>query len=229
MNYNALPEFHGFVESVYCGIPGQVESGPTKRLICIPEGIMNDRHMGMMHFAGVRERHEYELGLQIRNNRQWSALSHEELQCIREKMGISQLDPSWLGPNFVTLGIPHLSRLPPLTKLIIGKVKQHAVHLIVYEQNIPCDNPGRIIAEHYEQPALVPRFVTAAEGRRGLIGWIEKPGTIRQGDPIEIKVPTFYQKARENPEYFWCTSAYQHENARGVLQDSMRSQKPGSL
>lgn len=66
------------------------------------------------------------------------------------------------------------------------------VTLKVDAQNGPCRIAGRSIAEHagmadIEAGALL--FPKAAKRLRGVVAWVEKPGTIRAGEEISARVP----------------------------------------
>jgi hypothetical protein len=55
------------------------------------EGIPNNRHFGIERLSGGREKKFYERGTLIRNNRQWSAVSVEELKHIAETMQLHEI------------------------------------------------------------------------------------------------------------------------------------------
>lgn len=76
----------------------------------------------------------YPKGTIIRNVRQLSILSDEEISEIASTLGTSHaLDPSSLGASMVIKGIPDFSRLPPNSRLItqsgatitVGKSPHH--------------------------------------------------------------------------------------------------------
>jgi hypothetical protein len=59
-------------------------------------------------------------------------------------------------------------------------------------QNAPCRFAGESIAEHYpdrDQKALALAFPKQAVGKRGLVGWVEKPGSIRKGRRSPFRCP----------------------------------------
>ena len=96
-------------------------------------------------------------------------------------MDLPQLEPSWIGANLVVSGIPDLTQIPRGTRLHFpGKAC-----LAVEDENAPCRHAGRGIAEHHPERAGIDlAFVPAAKRRRGLVAWIERPGTIKAGDTI---------------------------------------------
>jgi hypothetical protein len=65
------------------------------------------------------------------------------------------------------------------------------VTIKVDAQNGPCRFSGHSIAENagmaYEAGALL--FPKAAKRLRGLVAWVEKPGIIRAGEEISVRVP----------------------------------------
>jgi hypothetical protein len=148
------------------------------------EGIDGDRHSGYLKPVGPREKH-YTKGHQIRNNRQWSAVSVEDNDVIGNKLGLETLKPEWIGANILVEGIPNFSDLPPMTHLRINSSREDAVTLIVFEKNQPCFKPDRPIKQF---GGAIPRmpFATAAYNIRGLLGWVDHPGTVRVGDPVQV-------------------------------------------
>jgi len=54
-------------------------------------------------------------------------------------------------------------------------------------ENRPCVLPGREIEA--EKPGHGKRFKKAAEGRRGVTAWVERPGEIGIGDNLKLFVP----------------------------------------
>ena len=61
----------------------------------------------------------------MRNERQLSILSEEELSEIASSMELETVDPGWIGANLVFEGIPSLSYLPART-------------LIMFDNALPC-------------------------------------------------------------------------------------------
>ena len=150
-------------------------------------GIPGDRHSGFHKSAGVREQNLYKKGTPVANHRQWSALSVEELREIAEAMELEQVEPSHLGANMLFEGIPNLTKLPPFTRIRIGK-NPYIATLVVYEENLPCKFPQ----EEMEQAGVNvdgKAFAAAAKGKRGLVGWVEKGARINVGDPVQVLVP----------------------------------------
>ncbi|WP_163998133.1 MOSC domain-containing protein [Pyxidicoccus caerfyrddinensis] len=149
------------------------------------EGIEGDRHAGLTRAADVRTPW-FPKGTPIRNTRQLSLVSTEELAEVAQTLGIPKVLASWLGANVEVAGVPTLTQLPPGTRLFFP---EDAV-LAVEGENEPCTGPGRVIeAHHPDTEKLASRFVKAAWQRRGLVAWVERPGLIRAGDEVRVMLP----------------------------------------
>ncbi|MDQ6669712.1 MAG: MOSC domain-containing protein [Chloroflexota bacterium] len=150
------------------------------------EGFEGDRHAGMTRLADGRTPF-YPRGTEIRNSRQVSLVSVEELGALARALEIPTVCPEWLGANLALSGVPSLSRIPPGTRMFFP---QDAV-LVIEGENHPCIYPGKAIA-HYnpDRPNLVQAFPKAALHCRGLVAWVERPGSIQQADTLRIQVPS---------------------------------------
>lgn len=147
-------------------------------------GIVGDRHAGYSRKADSRNK-EYPRGAEIRNWRQWSAVSIEELIQISKKMDLPQIEPSWLGSNLCFAGVPNLSLLPKGSLLTFPE----EVVLAVEEENLPCTKPGRVLAAQFQDRDISPSsFIKASMHLRGLVGVVNRPGTIRVNDQVRIQV-----------------------------------------
>lgn len=148
------------------GIPGDIHAGPTRR-------------------SGSREPW-YARGTEIRNERQISILSSEELDEIARRMKIDRLEAEWIGGNLVIDGIARLSMLPPRTRLVF---KGGAV-LRVDGQNAPCRVAGASIASRFPgREGLDLAFPKVAARLRGLVAWVEKPGMVTPGEAVVAHLP----------------------------------------
>ncbi len=176
----------GLIEGVLVSLePGSVQSLRRSEVGVTWEGLEGDHHAGLTLRSGGRSKH-YPRGAEIRNTRQISLVSVEELEQIADAMGLPKLLPEWLGANLLVSGIPHLSRLPPGTRLYCS---QEAA-FVVDAENLPCRGPGEVIQAHYpDLKDLVGAFPRAAMGLRGLVGWVERPGRIAEGDLIWADLP----------------------------------------
>ncbi len=185
-------KFDGFIEGkIEMVLTTEVNSSmithEVEDLIVDFDGWPNDRHSGHEKKAGGREKH-YKTGTTIRNNRQWSAISLEELELIAQRMKIDVVKPEWIGANLVISGIPNFSSIRSLSHIFVNPESEDAPVLTVFEQNKPCHIAHKAILDsHDKEPQL--NFAKAAENIRGLVGWVDKPGIIRKGDRIKIRFP----------------------------------------
>lgn len=149
------------------------------------EGFEGDKHAGMTRLSDSRTPF-YPRGIPIRNSRQVSIVSDEELAEVAGALGVPDVLPEWLGANLTFAGVPRLSCLPPATRLFFP---DEAV-LVVTEENHPCIHPGKLIQEQYpDQPGLAVRFPKVALHKRGIVAWVERPGVIRAGDAVKLDLP----------------------------------------
>lgn len=148
------------------------------------EGVVGDRHRGYTRPADARVPH-YPRGTPIRNTRQLSIVSVEELQVIAAAMQLPAVTGAWLGANLVIEGIPHLTRIPPGSRLFFPS----GAALAVEGENLPCTGPGKVIAaQHPDRAGLATQFPKAALHLRGLVAWVERAGVITAGDRIEVRL-----------------------------------------
>lgn len=151
------------------------------------DGIDGDFHAGTTRRSGGREPW-YPRGTEMRNERQLSIVAADELAIVAERMGIAEIKPEWIGANLLIEGLPRLSMLPSGTLLFF----KGGATVKVDAQNGPCRIAGRSVAENagmadHEAGALL--FPKAAKRLRGLVAWVEKPGTIAAGEEISVRVP----------------------------------------
>lgn len=151
------------------------------------DGIDGDFHAGTTRRSGGREPW-YPRGTEMRNERQLSIVAADELAIVAERMGITAIKPEWIGANLLIEGLPHLSMLPSGTLLFF----KGGATVKVDAQNGPCRIAGRSVAEHAgmaDVEAGAQLFPKAAKRLRGLVAWVEKPGTITAGEEISVRVP----------------------------------------
>jgi MOSC domain-containing protein YiiM len=147
------------------------------------EGIMGERHSGLTRASCARMLQQHPRGTEIRNVRQLSVVSAEELAQIAERMGLAEIAPEWAGASMVIEGLPDLSHVPPSSRL----QGPDGVTLVIDMENRPCQLPAREIEA--ERPGFGARFKPAAQGRRGVTAWIERPGRMALGDVLRLHVP----------------------------------------
>ena len=146
-------------------------------------GMAGEVHEGLTAPSCVRVMAQYPKGTEVANTRQFSVLSSEEMALIAADMGLDSLSPSLIGASMVISGIPDFAHVPPGSRLqsVTGAT------LVVNLNNRPCTFPARAIeAAHKGHGA---RFKPAAEGRRGVVAWVEREGMFRLGDAIRLHIP----------------------------------------
>jgi len=146
-------------------------------------GFMGDSHSALTRASCVRVKSQYPKGTEIRNTRQISALSVEELALIQQTMKLDMLEPEWLGANLVVKGLHNFSKIPPSSRLIA----ENGTSLVVDMENAPCRFPGDIIEQH--KPGFGKRFTKAALGRRGVTLWVEHQGALAIGTTLRLHIP----------------------------------------
>lgn len=151
------------------------------------EGIDGDLHHGRTRRSGGREPW-YPRGTEIRNERQLSLVSADELRTVASRMGIAEIRPEWVGANLLIEGVARLSMLPAGSLMFF----KGGVTLKIDAQNGPCRFAGRAVAENAgmaDREAGALLFPKMAKRLRGVVAWVEKPGTIRMGEHVSIRVP----------------------------------------
>ncbi len=160
-------------------------TAPTEALSLTYEGIPGDRHFGWTRRSSGREPW-YPRGTEIRNERQLSLLAPDDLIRIAERLGVPELKPEWIGGNLLLEGLPHFSMLPAGTHLTF----EGGAVVVIAAQNHPCRLSGRSLAQHYpDRPEVELGFTKVAKRLRGLVGWVERPGMIRNGATVSVRVP----------------------------------------
>ena len=147
------------------------------------EGLAGERHSGLVSLSDVRYRKQYEKDTPIRNTRQITMLSVEDLAQIAENLGIDNIEPEWLGGNLLVSGIPKFTEVPPSSRLIFSS----GASLVVDNENEPCRYPADVVDRHH--PGAGARFVAAAKNLRGTVCWVEREGRIKIGDKIALHIP----------------------------------------
>lgn len=149
------------------------------------DGVVGDRHRSneRKRWAGGDEQPE---GTRRRNERQWPAISLEELEQISADTGPTDTpDPADAGaglcpPGFPESGLPK-GRLPEVPS---GTV------LLVEECNPACREMGGSPAAKYKsiigEGVAFTAFSKAAVLSRGVVGAVEVPGSIRAGDTVQL-------------------------------------------
>jgi hypothetical protein len=186
MNVSPRIKLDGRVEQLFTTFQaGSFETAAADRLTLGFDGIAGDNHGGFTRRSGGREPW-YPRGTEMRNERQVTMLCPDELMETAREMGLPELRPEWIGANVLIRGIPRLTMLPPRTCLFFAG----GATIRIDGLNVPCRLSGRAVAQRYPERAdLDVDFVKAARRRRGLVGWVEKPGVVEVGETLEARLP----------------------------------------
>ena len=175
------------VLSVHAGCNDDMSKPDLPSIQVELDGVVGDKHRSNSRTTWAGDKQPK--GTVRRNERQWSAVSREELREISEAMNLTEpLLPSTLGANLCLHGITELSRLPKGTLLKFPS----GAELSVEEYNPPCLDMGTHLAETRQaasgRPLKTTAFSNAARLSRGIVGVVEVPGEIFQGDEVTIEL-----------------------------------------
>ncbi|MEM8814012.1 MAG: MOSC domain-containing protein [Pseudomonadota bacterium] len=148
-------------------------------------GVEGDSHAGWTRKSDSRTPW-YKRDNDIRNVRQVSMVSVEDLAAIAADLDVPTVAAAWIGANVVVEGIPDFSFLPAGTLLFFGD----DCVLRVEERNAPCRHAGKAVAIRYEgRDDIELAFPKMAVGRRGVVASVDRPGMARAGAPLKVSVP----------------------------------------
>lgn len=146
-------------------------------------GIPNEAHGGLTRLSCARVTSQHPRDTEIRNVRQLSVMSFEEMAEIAVDCGLDVLDPTLIGASLVIKGIPDFTHLPPSSRLQLPD----GATLVVDMENRPCNVPAKSInAAH---PGAGDKFKLAAKNKRGVTVWVERQGICHVGDAVRLHVP----------------------------------------
>ena len=172
-------------------------TGDVERVRARFAGLEGDAYASLTRPACVRTKRQYQPGTEIRNVRQITIVSAEELALIGEAMDLPEpVQPAWMRANLVVSGLPDFTQVPPSTRLIIDG----GASLVVDMENEACSFPGKQIDQHF--PDRGKLFVKAAWGRRGVTAWVEREGDIWKGAAFTLHMPPqrLYDPASPAPQ-----------------------------
>lgn len=177
----------GTVISVHAGSNDDLSKDERPSIQVELDGIVGDAHRAFSRECWSGDKQPQ--GTVRRNERQWSAVSAEELSDIAKAMDLADsLTPTELGANLCISGIPELSRLPKGTALIFPS----GAELIVEEYNPPCHDMGKRLADSHTtqsgNPLSSTAFSKAAKLTRGIVGVVDVPGLIKAGDEVRVEL-----------------------------------------
>lgn len=169
-----------------------IRAQPTTCLDLTLAGQEGECHAGLTRPSCSRVMNLYPKGTIIRNTRQLSILSAEEILQIASNLGQrrgqpleKELDPRSLGASMVLEGIPDLSFLPPNSRLITERGTTITIDL----ENAPCMFTGQVVLADHPDIGHWNSFKPAATGLRGVTAWVEREGTVQVGDRVRLFVP----------------------------------------
>ncbi|WP_373050865.1 MOSC domain-containing protein [Thalassovita aquimarina] len=146
-------------------------------------GIEGEAHGGLTRPSCSRVAAQYPKGTEIRNVRQLSVLSAEELADVAAAIGAADFNPAWVGASMVIEGIPDFTHVPPSSRLQAPS----GATLVIDMENRPCHLPAPVISE--DLPEAGKKFKLAAKGKRGVTAWVEREGVVKLGDTLTLHIP----------------------------------------
>ncbi len=182
---NIMKKVKATVISVHAGSNDDLSKESHDSITAELDGFVGDRHKSYTRetWAGDKQQR----GTIRRNERQWSAVSVEELADIEQAMDLNEpLSAGRVGANLCLQGVADLSRLPKGTLLKFPS----GAELVVEEYNPPCHQMGKKLAASYAtktgEPLSTTAFSKAAKLKRGVVGVIETAGIINAGDEVTV-------------------------------------------
>ena len=160
-----------------------LKSSPFRTVDVGFAGFPGESHGGVNRLSCARVEDLYEVDTEIRNTRQISIVSTEELAEIAKDMGLAELSPGYVGANVVISGIPCFTLVPPSSRLQFSG----GATLVVDMENLPCHLPAREIEKDF--PGYGKKFKRSASSRRGVTAWVERTGKIEIGGSVAMFVP----------------------------------------
>jgi hypothetical protein len=133
------------IVSVHSGSNADLSKEEHESIQVELDGIVGDRHRSYVRDTWKNDKQPF--GTVRRNERQWSAVSVEELAAISAEMNLQGvITAASVGTNLCIEGIPELSRLPKGTLLQFPS----GAELIVEEFNPPCSDMSKIQASVHQ-------------------------------------------------------------------------------
>ncbi len=160
-----------------------IQSEPVPEMVLGFAGLQGEVHAGLTRPSCSRVTAQYPKGTEIRNVRQLTVVSAEEMAEVAAGMGLAGFDYAWVGASVVLEGIPDLTHLPPSSRL----QGPDGVTIVVDMLNQPCQQVAVTIAKAGHDEGK--RFRSAAKGKRGVTAWVEREGVLRPGDEMVLHIP----------------------------------------
>lgn len=146
-------------------------------------GVAGAFHAGLTRPSCSRVKAQFPRDTPIRNERQLSIVSQEELDKIAARMGIDAIDPARVGASMVVRGLPDFSHVPPSSRLQCPS----GATIVVDMENRPCIFPAKSLRQVHGDAAK--NFKTAATDLRGVCGWVAAEGRVALGDALRLHIP----------------------------------------
>jgi hypothetical protein len=177
--------FAGTVAACLIADGGDFVSRPVEALTLTFGGIVGDFHAGPTRRSTSREPW-YPRGTEIRNDRQVTIVSEEELAEVAALMEMPEIAPGWIGANLVLRGLADLTLTSVGARLFFAG----GATLLLEGENAPCRVAGKSIGEHVEgREGLDLLFPKLARHKRGLVASVEKTGQIHVGEGFWLRPP----------------------------------------
>jgi len=160
-----------------------LEAEPLQEVTVGFAGVMGEEHGGLTRPSCSRVLLQHPRDTVVRNVRQFSIVSTEELALIAASMGLERIEPAWVGASIAVEGLPDFTHLPPSSRL----QGADGVTLVVDMENRPCQLPAKVIDGVH--PGFGKAFKSAAKGRRGVTAWVEREGRLVVGDRLRLHIP----------------------------------------
>lgn len=160
-----------------------LEKSALARMDLTFAGPVGDMHAGHTRKSDTRTKTMYPRDIDIRNVRQVTMVSVEELADAAKVLGIPAIKPDWFGANMLVSGIPDFTLLPPSTRLQFSS----GATLVVDLENYPCSQVAEVVGRHH--PEVQNKVVKAAMHKRGVTAWVEREGVVATGDAIIVFLP----------------------------------------
>lgn len=192
-----MKEITAIVVSVHSGSNDDLSKEQHPSIQVELDGVVGDRHRSYTRKAWAGDKQPQ--GTIRRNERQWSAVSVEELLDIQHEMDLTEpLTATSLGANLCIKGVAELSQLPKGTLLRFPS----GAELVVEEYNPPCHDMSKKLAAAHKtnsgKPLSTTAFSKAAKLSRGVVGSVEVAGVINTGDEVVItlyETPTWLTRS----------------------------------
>lgn len=178
-----MPDLQGKVEALLV-TPKSMPGTPVDEVEVTLEGFVGDKHFGFTMKSNSYQK-QYPKGSQVRNVRQISIVSVEELHEVARDLDLPAIEPAWVGANILLSGIPGLTQLPKGSRLYF----ENGVGIAVEGDNLPCTTAGGSLQSAFpDRQDITSAFPKKALGKRGLVAWVEKPGVIRKGEGVLVRL-----------------------------------------